>query len=91
VIGAAAQLDRTGRLDNLMRRCHWAGIIGSAISGAILVYDLGRPSRFHHMLRVFRPTSPMNMGVWILSSVSPSAIAAALCANRGGILERSAT
>src|SRR5262249_31672187 len=78
VIGAAAQIDRTGRLHNLVRRSHWAGIIGSMISGAILIYDLGRPERFHHMLRVFRPTSPMNMGVWILSSVSPPAIMAAL-------------
>lgn len=86
VMGAAAQLDRSGHLDNLMRRCHWAGIIGSGLSGLILINDLGRPSRFHHMLRVFRPTSPMNMGVWILSTVSPSAVVAAWLANRGGLL-----
>jgi formate-dependent nitrite reductase membrane component NrfD len=86
VLGAAAQIDRSGRLKNLMRRCHAAGIIGSAISGGLLIHDLGRPERFHHMLRVFRPTSPMNMGVWILSSVSPSAIAAALFGGRGGVL-----
>ncbi|MBZ5603745.1 MAG: polysulfide reductase NrfD [Acidobacteriia bacterium] len=86
VMGSAAQLDRSGELENLMRRCHWAGIIGSALSGAILIYDLGKPSRFHHMLRVFRPTSPMNMGAWILSSVSPSAIVAAMFAQRRGIL-----
>ncbi len=86
MIGAAAQIDRTGRLENLMRRAHWTGIIGSALSAAILIYDLGRPERFHHMLRVFRPTSPMNMGVWILSAVSPSAIMAALFGNRGGLL-----
>lgn len=86
VIGAAAQLDRSGELENLMRRCHWAGIIGSAVSAGILVYDLGKPSRFHYMLRVFRPTSPMNMGAWILSTVSPSAIAAAMFGKRGGLL-----
>ncbi len=86
VMGAAGQLDRSGKLDNMMRRAHWAGIIGSAVSAGILVYDLGKPSRFHHMLRVFRPTSPMNMGVWILSSVSPSAIMAALFAKRRGLL-----
>ena len=86
VIGAAAQLDRTGQFDHLMRRCHWTGVIGCALSGALLVEDLGKPSRFHHMLRVFRPTSPMNMGVWIISAVSPSALAAALFGNRGGLL-----
>ena len=74
VIGAAAQLDRTGQFDHLMRRCHWTGVIGCALSGALLVEDLGKLSRFHHMLRVFRPTSPMNMGVWIISAVSPSAL-----------------
>src|SRR5207248_9326379 len=55
-------------------------------SAAILIYDLGKPSRFHHMLRVFRPTSPMNMGAWILSSVSPSAIVAAMFSQRRGLL-----
>jgi hypothetical protein len=32
------------------------------------VNDLGRPDRFHHMLRVAKPTSPMSMGTWILSA-----------------------
>jgi len=86
VIGAAAQLDRSGKLDHLMRRCHWAGVIGSALCGLILIHDLGRPERFHHMLRVFRPTSPMNIGVWILTTLAPAAGVAALFANRGGLL-----
>src|SRR5437660_12671414 len=29
---------------------------------ACLVLDLGDPLRFHHMLRVFKPTSPMSLG-----------------------------
>jgi formate-dependent nitrite reductase membrane component NrfD len=32
----------------------------------LLISDLGRPERFHHMLRVFKVTSPMNVGSWIL-------------------------
>jgi hypothetical protein len=35
-----------------------------------LVLDLGDPLRFHHMLRVFKPTSPMSLGVWGLSAYS---------------------
>jgi formate-dependent nitrite reductase membrane component NrfD len=85
-IGAAAQFDRTGRLDNLVRRCHLTGIIGSAVSGCFLVWDLGRPSRFLNMMRVFRPTSPMNMGVWILSCAAPTAFAAGLLTRRRGWL-----
>jgi hypothetical protein len=33
-----------------------------------LVLDLGDPSRFHHMLRVWKPSSPMSLGTWLLSA-----------------------
>ncbi|MHB1422660.1 MAG: NrfD/PsrC family molybdoenzyme membrane anchor subunit [Gemmataceae bacterium] len=43
-----------------------------------LVLDLGDPLRFHHMLRVFKPTSPMSLGTWCLTIYSfPLAVAAA--------------
>lgn len=35
----------------------------------VLIADLGDPWRFHHMLRVMRPASPMSVGVWSLSSM----------------------
>src|SRR5947209_4496849 len=35
-----------------------------------LVFDLGDPWRFHHMLRVFKPTSPMSLGTWCLTIYS---------------------
>lgn len=35
-----------------------------------LVFDLGNPLRFHHMLRVFKPSSPMSLGVWCLTAYS---------------------
>jgi hypothetical protein len=54
-----AGLRRVGRLIAL-------GAIGT--SGYFLVSDLGRPERFHHMLRVAKPTSPMSMGTWILTA-----------------------
>src|ERR1700751_6476819 len=37
---------------------------------ALLVSDLGDPLRFHHMLRVFKPRSPMSVGTWCLSIYS---------------------
>lgn len=82
-LGAAAQFDGSRKLDRLVRRCHWTGIIGSSIGGALLVADLGRPERFIMMLRVFRPTSPMNMGAWILAVAPSAAIVAGLFARRG--------
>jgi formate-dependent nitrite reductase membrane component NrfD len=34
----------------------------------LLIKDLGDPKRFHHMLRIFKPTSPMNLGTWTMTS-----------------------
>jgi hypothetical protein len=45
----------------------------------LLVLDLGDPLRFHHMLRVFKPSSPMSLGTWCLTIFSlPLTAAAAL-------------
>lgn len=51
------------------------GAIGFSLGA--LVYDLGRPARFLNMLRVFKPTSPMSVGVWILSAYAPLAAGSA--------------
>jgi Ni/Fe-hydrogenase subunit HybB-like protein len=37
---------------------------------ALLVLDLGDILRFHHMLRVFKPSSPMSLGTWCLTIYS---------------------
>src|ERR1700751_2260499 len=44
---------------------------------ALLIADLGRPERFLAMLRVFKPQSPMSVGVWTLLGFSSGAAAAA--------------
>jgi formate-dependent nitrite reductase membrane component NrfD len=36
----------------------------------LLIHDLGDRTRFHHMLRVFKPTSPMSLGTWTLVAYS---------------------
>src|SRR6202012_976042 len=43
----------------------------------LLVLDLGDPLRFHHMLRVFKPSSPMSLGTWSLTIFSLPLTAAA--------------
>lgn len=48
-----------------------------------LVHDLGRPSRFVNMLRVFKPTSPMSVGSWALAGYGPAAGTAAFSAVTG--------
>jgi formate-dependent nitrite reductase membrane component NrfD len=49
----------------------------AGLSLAALVHDLGRPERFLHMLRVFKVTSPMSVGSWLLSAYAPAAGVAA--------------
>ena len=36
-------------------------------SPALLMEDLGRPERFLNMMRVFKPSSPMSVGSWLLA------------------------
>jgi formate-dependent nitrite reductase membrane component NrfD len=40
-----------------------------ALDLLLLVSDLGDPFRFFHMLRVFKPRTPMSVGVWSLSAL----------------------
>lgn len=37
------------------------------VSPILLISDLGRPERFLNMLRVFKVTSPMSVGSWVLA------------------------
>jgi formate-dependent nitrite reductase membrane component NrfD len=77
-LGAAAQLIAPDEMRSLVLRSRWVATIGGALSAALLIHDLGRPERFLNMLRVFRVSSPMSMGSWILSVFSGAAGAAAL-------------
>jgi DMSO reductase anchor subunit len=75
VLAAGAQL--TGRR-GLARAAKTAALGAISLSTVALINDLGRPSRFYNMLRVFKPSSPMSVGSWILSAYGPMAGAAAL-------------
>jgi hypothetical protein len=73
----AAGADQTGRA--ALRRGTRLAAVGSIGLGTIfLIRDLGRPERFHHMLRVAKVTSPMSVGTWILTAYGPLAGLAAV-------------
>jgi hypothetical protein len=75
VLAAGADLTGAARL----RRACWVGSFGALLASVgLLVADLGRPERFHHMLRVAKPTSPMSVGTWILTAFGPGVGAAAV-------------
>jgi hypothetical protein len=74
LLGAGA--DVTGR--PALGRAAKLGAAGAgALSLVALVHDLGKPERFLNMLRVFKVTSPMNVGSWLLSAYVPAAGVAA--------------
>jgi hypothetical protein len=50
------------------------------VGSALLVADLGRKMRFHYMLRVFRPSSPLNVGAWLLTITASAGGVATLAA-----------
>lgn len=69
IAGGCAVLHGIARIAGHRRLARTALYIGAAAdvaSPALLVSDLGRPERFLHMLRVFKVTSPMSVGSWIL-------------------------
>ncbi|GII77166.1 hypothetical protein Sru01_21480 [Sphaerisporangium rufum] len=45
-----------------------AAAAAAAAGAGFLVAELGRPERFLNMLRVFKPTSPMSVGSWVLAA-----------------------
>lgn len=69
VAGGCALLHGVARVtgqERLARTALYVGAVADVISPALLISDLGRPERFHHMLRVFKVTSPMSVGSWVL-------------------------
>ena len=75
VLAAGAQLSGYRELAKVAK----VGALGAiSLSAVALVHDLGRPGRFANMLRVFKPSSPMSVGSWLLTAYGPVAGAAAV-------------
>jgi hypothetical protein len=79
-LGACARVRRN---DRAARMLTFAAALGSALGGFCLIADLKNPRRFLQMLRVFKPSSPMSVGVYIFSVFGATAIAAAASEGSG--------
>ncbi|MEA2508916.1 MAG: hypothetical protein QOG21_998 [Actinomycetota bacterium] len=84
VLGAAAQMGGGPR--RLVSRCRWTTTVAIVVGTGLLIYDLGRRERFFNMLRVFRRTSPMSVGSWVLAASGGAASSAAVLSGAGGLL-----
>ena len=83
-IGATLQVLDGDNSARLVRRCRDISAVGTLVGTGLLISDLGRPERFLNMLRVFKPSSPLNIGSWILIGAGGlSATSAALSRSRG--------
>src|SRR4051794_37204077 len=62
----ALAADLTGNRE--LARRSWLIAFGAlSVSPLLLTFDLGKPLRFLNMLRVFKVTSPMSVGSWLLA------------------------
>jgi hypothetical protein len=86
LLGAVAQVADPEDLHGLVKRCRWVAAAGGAVGTALLIEDLGRPSRFLNMLRVFRPSSPMSLGSWVLSAASVLTAGSAVLSEEDGLM-----
>jgi formate-dependent nitrite reductase membrane component NrfD len=74
----AACADLSGR-PTLARVGKVGAALGSQLSLVALIHDLGRSGRFLNMMRMFKVTSPMSVGSWLLAGFTPAAAVAAGC------------
>jgi formate-dependent nitrite reductase membrane component NrfD len=66
---AAAAEDTAGERDRaLIRAARYLSAGALGVGTALLIADLGRPERFHHMLRLVRGRSAMSLGSWGLTT-----------------------
>ena len=70
LVAAVGELARRGVLGGRDRLAYPVALVLLLADLLCLVLDLGDPLRFHHMLRVFKPSSPMSLGTWCLTAYS---------------------
>ena len=90
LIGAVADLFGGKRHRSTVRHARYLALAMALICPIPLIQDLGRKTRFHHMLRVFKVSSPMSVGTWILTcfGLTSGALAARQAAEDSFIVRR---
>jgi formate-dependent nitrite reductase membrane component NrfD len=65
------------RLQPVVRNGRYLALAGAATGPLLLITDLKTPRRWYNMLRIFRKTSPMSLGSYLLTSFGVSSLLAA--------------
>jgi formate-dependent nitrite reductase membrane component NrfD len=69
IAGASSVLHGIARVtgnERLAKSALYIGAAADVASPILLIKDLGRPERFLNMMRMFKVTSPMSVGSWVL-------------------------
>ena len=70
LMASLADLFGGGRFKRLSHAGYYVSLFAIIPCPPLLIADLGVPSKFYHMLRIFKPSSPMNLGAWSLTAYS---------------------
>lgn len=68
LLATLLDLTRGTAAKGLVRSGRFLSMLAPTVGAAMLVADLHTPKRFYNMLRVFKRTSPMSIGTWILTA-----------------------
>lgn len=68
LVSTLADLFAPQKYVNLVRSGRYLSFVCILASPILLILDLGRPERFHHMLRVLKFRSVMSLGTWGLTT-----------------------
>lgn len=68
ILATIADLVRSGRAGTAIRNGRYVAAAGAILGGPLLIGDLHTPARWYNMLRIFRGTSPMSIGSWLLTA-----------------------
>lgn len=88
-LASIAELMRVPAYGSIARAGRYISLAALAPTPLLLILDLGRPERFHHMLRVFKLRSPMSVGTWTLTIFGGvCSLSALIQAAQDGVLGR---
>ena len=68
ILSTLADLTRGRAARSTVRRGRYLAMLAPTIGSALLVWDLHTPARFYNMFRIFRATSPMSIGTYVLTA-----------------------
>jgi len=79
----AYYIDKKTAASELLAKASWIGVITLVIGSLLLLVDLGRPVRFWHLFVVFRLTSAMWIGSWLIAITAFLMFITALSKSKG--------